>query len=153
MSRPRKAPDPQRHRPCARCGIAHPVAAIWPEGRICQYCYCEAIRTFGTCTDCGHVGVLPGRSPAGGETCRTCSNIEINVDCVEYGAEAELYRQGRCRRCELTREAERLLTPDGLPERPELRAIVTALTGMKRPNSGVTWIRQSHAQSILGDLG
>ena len=36
---------------------------------------------------------------------------------------------------------------------PQLQVIVDALTAMQRPNSGLTWIRQSHVHSVLRELG
>jgi integrase len=35
---------------------------------------------------------------------------------------------------------------------PQLQVIVDALTTMHRPNSGLTWIRQPHVQSVLREL-
>lgn len=153
MSRPKKAPQPDLYEPCARCFGAYELGAIWPEGRVCQYCYRAAMRTNGTCATCGHKGVLPGLTADGLPTCRECSHISLNVDCRECGLEGEIYRAGRCWRCELRREAEALLTPPGSPERVELRALVEAIATMERPNSGVTWIRQTHVKPLLASLG
>jgi hypothetical protein len=125
--------------------------ATWPDGYICGYCYQAAKRTTGICA-CGHQGVLPGLIN-GQPACRRCSGVKLNVDCVSCGAEAELYSGGRCQRCVLGAAAQRLLTnPDTGLIPPQLQVIVDALTAMHRPNSGLTWIRQRHVQSVLREL-
>jgi hypothetical protein len=49
--------------------------------------------------------------------------------------------------------AQRLLTnPDTGLIAPQLQVIVDALTAMDRPNSGLTWIRKHHVQSVLREL-
>ena len=49
--------------------------------------------------------------------------------------------------------AQRLLTdPDTGLIAPQLQIIVDALAAMHRPNSGLTWIRQAHVQSVLREL-
>lgn len=148
MSRPRPAPDPNKHPVCARCREAYPRAAIWPDGGICQYCYMKAKRTRGTCASCGHVGILPGLNWDNEALCRSCTGIRLNVDCVECGAEEELYRGGRCWRCELQREAKALLSPANAPK-GKVKSLIDAIAGMSRPNSGLTWIRQAHVRDVL----
>jgi hypothetical protein len=152
VARPRKPEDPQRWPiACARCNGHYELVATWPDGSICGYCYQAAKRTTGICA-CGHQRVLPGLindRPA----CRRCSGVRLNVDCVSCGAEGELYSGGRCQRCVLGATAQRLLTnPDTGLIAPQLQVIVDALTAMHRPNSGLTWIRQSHVQSVLREL-
>jgi hypothetical protein len=72
----------------------------------------------------------------------------LNVDCVSCGDEAELYSGRRCQRCLLGATAQRLLThPDTGVLAPQLQVIVDALAAMKRPNSNLTRIRQSHARA------
>jgi hypothetical protein len=112
----------------------------------------QAKRTRGACANCGHVGVLPGRDDEDQPTCRTCSGIRLNVDCVECGAEAELYRGGRCLACELRKEATLLLSADRVPS-PAITKLIDALAAMPRPNSGLTWIRQPHIQRMLTQFG
>ncbi|OOK74272.1 hypothetical protein BZL30_4655 [Mycobacterium kansasii] len=152
MARPKKREDPQRWPiRCARCDGHYELVASWPDGSICGYCYQAAKRTIGICA-CGHEGVLPGLiddRPA----CRRCSGVKLNVDCVTCGAEAELYSGGRCQRCVLGATAQRLLTdPDTGLIAPQLQVLVDALTAMHRPNSGLTWIRKPHVQSVLREL-
>lgn len=152
MSRPRKPGDPHRWPvACGRCGGHHQISACWPDGPVCVYCYQQAKRTTGTCA-CGHVGVLPGvldRAPA----CRTCSGVRLNVDCAGCGAEAELHSVGRCWSCVLAATVDRLLTnPTSGTMAVELVPVATALKSMRRANSGLTWIRQSHVTAFLTGL-
>lgn len=152
MARPRKPSDPTAWPvPCGRCGGHYRIVANWPDGGVCGYCYQQAKRTRGTCR-CGHVGVLPGLvddEPA----CRGCSGVKLNVDCTGCGAEDELYRGGRCQRCELGDQVDRLLTnPSTGLMAPELTPMANALKAMSRPNSGLTWIRQRHVTRFLLDL-
>jgi hypothetical protein len=136
---------------CARCGRTPARSAAWPDGRICNRCYIAAKRTRGTCAQCGHTGVLPGRS-GDGNLCRTCSGIRLNVDCVQCGAEEELYRAGRCWHCTLGHIVDDVLAgPDGhIPA--QLEPLAAAIKGMERVNSGITWIRQPHVDRFLRTL-
>ena len=46
---------------CDRCGrSAGKLRSRWPEGGICGTCFHAAVRTTGTCPNCGHHGMLPG---------------------------------------------------------------------------------------------
>jgi hypothetical protein len=149
MSRPRKPEDPGRWpEPCARCAGHHQIAARWPDGGICGYCYQQAKRTRGTCA-CGHTGVLPGVIN-GAPVCRGCSGVVLNIDCTKCAAEDELYRGGRCQRCELGLQVDTLFThpTTGVLAAP-LIPMATALKAMDRPNSGLTWIRQKHVTAFL----
>jgi len=152
MARPRKPENPALWpEQCARCRGHYPLVANWPDGTICGYCYQAAKRTVGICA-CGHQGVLPGivnDRPA----CRPRSGVTLNVDCVACGDEAEIYSGGKCQRCVLGDTAAQLLTnPDTGVVAPQLQVIIDALTAMRRPNSGLTWIRQSHIQKVLRQL-
>ncbi|WP_418063033.1 hypothetical protein [Pimelobacter simplex] len=152
MARPRKASDPNQWPiPCCRCGDHHQIVATWPDGGVCSYCYQQAKRTRGTCA-CGHTGVLPGlidEQPA----CRRCSGVKLNVDCNTCGAEDELYRGSRCWSCELAVLVDELFTnPRTGLILAELAPVAAALKSMKRPNSGVTWIRQRHVTAFLRAL-
>ncbi len=152
MPRPRKASDPPTWpEPCGRCAEHHQIAVRWPDGGICGYCYQQAKRTRGTCA-CGHEGVLPGRVdtlPA----CRSCSGVQLNIDCIGCGREDELHSGNRCWSCILAATVDRLLSPpDNQPPSPALRAVATALKSMKRANSGMTWIQQPHVTAFLQQL-
>lgn len=152
MARPRKPSDPLTWpQPCSRCGEHHRLVASWPDGRVCGYCYLAAKRTRGTCT-CGHTGVLPGRIE-GRATCRTCSGVKLNVDCTSCGAEDELHSGGHCWGCVLSRTVDRLLTNPATGQmHPVLVPVAGALKAMERPNSGLTWINQSHVTAFFADL-
>ncbi len=79
--------------------------------------------------------------------------MTLNTDCVTCGAEAELYRSGRCLHCELN-----LVVDSGLADpvtgktAPELIAICEAMKHMKRANSGLTWIKQPHVLGFFKEL-
>ncbi|MGX6509586.1 Fis family transcriptional regulator [Rhodococcus sp. SJ-2] len=152
MVRPRKPSDPDAWPiPCTRCRGHYPIAANWPDGPICNYCYQQAKRTRGTC-GCGHTGVLPGVLD-GHPVCRRCSGIALNLDCRVCGVEDELYRGGRCQRCELASLVDDLLTdPQSGTIVAELAPVAVALKAMARPNSGITWIRQRHVTAFLEGL-
>jgi hypothetical protein len=152
MTRPRKPDEPDRYPPCSRCQRAYQPAVCWPDGGICIYCYQQAKRTRGSCSNCGHEGVLPGRAADGGLTCRSCSGIQLNVDCVRCGAEQELYSGGLCWPCTLSdRVDEALAGPTGTI-REELVPMAAALKNMARPNSGVTWIQQKPVMAVFRQL-
>ena len=153
MSRgPRQAGDPVRFPdPCARCGGHHQTAAVWPDGRVCGYCYMAAKRRTGRCR-CGHDGVLPGLID-GQPVCRRCSGIKLNVDCRQCGAEGELHSDGRCWRCTLVDAVEEALTdPATGGVDPSLRPLADAIAQMPRPNSGLTWLRQPHVTEFMSQL-
>lgn len=152
MARPRKPPAPSLYLPCPRCQLEYEPVVRWPDGAICGYCYQQAKRTRGTCATCGHIGVLPGRTPTGENTCRRCSGIRINVDCVECGTEDELYRAGLCWRCTLGKHVDRVLAGDDGSIKPALLPLADALKQMSRPNSGLTWIRQQPVDDLLKRL-
>jgi hypothetical protein len=101
LARPKPLPDPGKYTPCQRCEQAYQTVALWQGQPICNYCYLAGKRTTGRCVRCRHVGICPGRTPTGELLCRKCSGIRLNVDCVQCGDEAELYRAGHCWRCEL----------------------------------------------------
>lgn len=152
MTRPRKASDPELWPiPCARCDEHHRIAANWPDGGICVYCYQQAKRTRGTCR-CGHAGVLPGRID-GHPACRRCSDVRVNVDCRSCGTEDDLYSGGSCWTCSLGRAVDRALTdPTTGSVSRELAPLAQGLKSMKRANSGLTWIRQPHVTAFLQQL-
>jgi len=143
---PRKArarkhpPDPGRWNPCARCAQCYPAAARWPEGPICRYCLGAAQRREGTCVTCGHHGMVPGLTASGEPTCLRCSGIPLNLTCHSCGEETVLGGVN-CWRCVLGSMVRDLLAgPDGnVPA--ELEPLAAAICSMRRPNSGVTWLR------------
>lgn len=151
MARPRKPEDPERWLPCERCGEHRECVVTWQGLEICGYCYQAAKRTRGVCA-CGHNGVLPGIIN-GRPACRACSGIKLNVDCVECGAEEELYAKGRCWRCVFGSTIDRIPTnPETGSINEDLKPFAAALKSMKRANSGLTWINQPHVTAFLTEL-
>ena len=151
-ARPRAPQDPEQWPvSCDRCGEHRRIAAAWPDGRVCRYCYLQAKRTRGTCA-CGHTGVLPGRID-GAPTCRQCSGVSVNVDCRTCGAEDELYTGTECWRCVLATSVDELLTNPRTGVMTEaLVPMAHALKSMTRANSGLTWIRWPHVSTFLEQL-
>lgn len=155
MARPRQyQPEPGRWPPCARCGDCYMTAARWPEGPVCTYCYNKAKHRRGACAACPHEGVLPGLDAAGAPICRSCSGIDVPLDCRRCGAEDTLYRAGTCQRCALGDDLTALLAgPDGALT-PELARLHAALTGMPEPRSGIAWLRMNpKVPALLRSLG
>ena len=141
MARPRKPEDPQRHKPCDRCGGCYPQARRWPEGRICTYCYLAARVRRGRCATCDHDGILPGLDSQGRPTCRRCSGIQLKVDCLKCGAEDALIRADTCVRCVLRDDLRALLAGADGRVNPVFDPFVELVAGMPKPASGVAWLR------------
>jgi hypothetical protein len=153
VARPKPPPDPTQYADCERCGQAYKTVAWWQDTQICAYCYLAGKRTTGRCVQCGHIGICPGRTDAGQYLCRACSGIQLNVDCVLCGDEAELYRAGHCWRCELALQVDQLLTdPTTGSISKQLEPLASALKTMTRPNSGVTWLRNKQVRSTLQQI-
>ena len=98
---------------------------------------------MGRCAGCEHEGVLPGVS-TDGPTCRNCSGITLNVDCVRCGNEDELYSRGRCWRCTLSDLVDETLAGQ-FGSAPNLEAlplgdgvVETELSGSERVRVKVT---------------
>jgi hypothetical protein len=127
MPRPRRRqPDPARFPPCARCGQCYPGGAdSWPEGRACKYCYLQARLRTGTCAGCGALTSLPGLNATGQPACPRCSGIPPPASAAAAAAGARL--------------------PPGL--------LAGGLVSMRRPQSGVVWLRRSAiTRETLRDL-
>jgi hypothetical protein len=153
MTRPRtEQPDPARWPPCVRCGVCYQRHVEWPEGRVCKYCSEAARVTEGTCTTCGHTGVMPGLTATGELQCLRCSKIPIDLTCNECGQEQPIPRGRRCWRCRLREKVEQCLAVDGKIS-PQLQPLADSLISMPRANSGWVWLRNSpRAATILNEL-
>lgn len=153
--RPRnKSPEPGRWDACARCAEHYAPVARWPEGPVCMYCYNAARRREGTCTDCGHVGMVPGINAAGEPLCLRCSELPLNLTCTRCRAETWLAKGATCWRCLLDDMVRDLLSgPDGVVTE-KLELLVSAIVSMPRANSGVTWIRANpRVREMLSAVG
>jgi hypothetical protein len=154
MPRPRRRqPDPARFPPCVRCGQCYPGGAgRWPEGRVCKYCYLQARLRTGICAGCGALTSLPGLTAAGQPACTRCSGIPARFRCG-CGREVTAGEYGRCWWCVLTGlVTDALAGPGGqVPDR--LRPLADGLVSMRRPQSGVVWLRRSAiTRQALRDL-
>jgi len=154
MPRPRRRqPDPARFPPCARCGKCYPGGADgWPEGRVCKYCYLEARLCTGTCVGCGALTSLPGLNATGQPACTRCSGIPARFRCG-CGREVTAGERGRCWWCVLTALVTDVLAGPGGEVPAQLRPLAEGLMSMRRPQSGVVWLRRSAiTREILRDL-
>lgn len=142
-----------RDDPCARCGWNIPrLAASWPEGRLCNICYYDAVHTRGTCADCLQDRLLPGLRAADGEPiCSTCAEIPVDFHCERCDTEAARHRGRLCARCALRDDLHELL--GGVPDQSALRGLVDALCAVDRPESIIVWKRSPKVQELLRGLG
>jgi len=142
-----------RDDPCARCGRNIPrLAATWPEGRLCNVCYFDAIHTRGTCPECLQDRLLPGRPNADGHPlCSTCAEIPYDFHCERCDVEAGHHRGRLCARCALRDHLHGLL--GGVPTDPALVGLVDALCASDRPESIIVWKRSAKVQDLLRGLG
>lgn len=141
-----------REDPCARCGRNIPrLAARWPEGRLCNICYFDAIHTRGICPECLQDRLLPGPPNADGQPiCATCAELSYDFHCDRCGAEAGHHRGRLCARCALRDDIQGLL--GGEPSAPALVGLVDALCASERPESIIVWKRSSKVQALLRGL-
>lgn len=147
-------PDPTRHPACTRCKDHYPVAAHWPEGPVCSYCYQAAKRTEGTCAGCGHTGMTPGRDDVEGPLYPRCSKIPLDLTCNRCGDETWLAKANVCWRCLLDDIVRGLLSGPNGTVSPELEPLAAAIIAMPRANSGVTWIHANpKVRELLRALG
>lgn len=142
-----------REDPCARCGRNIPrLAARWPEGRLCNICYFDAIHTRGICPGCLQDRLLPGQPNADGQPiCATCAELSYDFHCDRCDAEAGHQRGRLCARCALRDDLQGLL--GGEPSAPALVGLVDALCASDRPESIIVWKRSSKVQALLRGLG
>jgi hypothetical protein len=151
--RRRRQPDPARFPPCARCGQCYPGGADgWPVGRVCKYCYLQARLRTGTCAGCGALTSLPGLDDAGQPICTRCSGIPARFRC---GCRREVTagERGRCWWCVLTQLVTDILAGPGGQVPAQLQPLADGLVSMRRPQSGVVWLRRSViARQTLQDL-
>lgn len=144
MPRPRhRQPDPARFPPCVRCGQCYPGGADgWPEGRVCKYCYLQARLRAGICADCGALTSLPGVNATGQPTCTRCSGIPARFRC---GCRREVTagERGQCWWCVLAELVTDVLAGPGGETPSHLRPLADGLVSMRRPQSGVVWLRRS----------
>lgn len=142
-----------RDDPCARCGRNIPrLAARWPEGRLCNICYFDAVHTRGTCPECLQDRLLPGPANADGHAiCSTCAEIPFDFHCERCDVEAGHHRGRLCARCVLRDDLHELL--GGVPTDAGLIGLVDALCASDRPESIIVWKRSSKVQELLRGLG
>ena len=154
MPRPRRRqPDPARFAPCAGCGQCYPGGTDgWPEGRVCKYCYLQARLRTGICAGCSALTSLPGLKAAGQPACTRCSGIPARFRCG-CGREVTSGERGSCWWCVLAGLVADALAGSGGEIPAQLRQLADGLVSMRRPQSGVVWLRRSTiARQTLRDL-
>jgi hypothetical protein len=139
-----------RDDPCARCGRNIPrLAARWPEGRLCNICYFDAIHTRGTCPECLQDRLLPGPPNADGlPICSACADIPYDFHCERCDVEAGHHRGRLCARCALRDDLHGLL--GGAPSNPGWSDSSTRSvhrTGLSRSSSGSARSRSRHSSA------
>lgn len=150
MSRP-YATDEQYERwfitECCRCGRRRNKAGSWPDGHVCRTCSDRAVQTRGTCPGCGQDRALPGRRPADGAAiCTGCAGFSQSFACARCGFEDKLHRGRLCSRCALANRVAELLDDGSGRIRPELTPLAGALVTMRKPLSGLKWLRAGSGQ-------
>jgi hypothetical protein len=106
----------------------------------------------GTCAGCGALTSLPGLDATGQPTCSRCSGIPARFRCG-CGREVTAGERGRCWWCVLSELVTDVLADPGGEVPAHLRPLADGLVSMRRPQSGVVWLRRSTtAREALRDL-
>lgn len=132
--------------------MAAKIRVTWPDGPVCGICFTTALRTHGTCPDCGKDRLLPGRTADGVDICKDCAGITTNMTCESCGTETERFRAGHCIRCVLRTDLDALLQPRTPPDL-SLKRLIGVLAGAARPESIYTWVRGANTKELLTGLG
>jgi hypothetical protein len=143
-------PGSRRARVAAAATPAAPRAGR--RGRVCEYCYLQARLRTGTCAGCGALTSLPGLNAAGQPACPRCSGIPARFRCGR-GREVTAGERGRCWWCVLAGLVTDVLPGPGGQVPTHLRPLADGLVSMRRPQSGVVWLRRSAmTRETLRDL-
>jgi hypothetical protein len=121
-------------------------------GRVCKYCYLQARLRTGSCAGCGALTSLPGLNTTGQPACPRCGGIPARFRCG-CGREVTAGERGRCWWCVLAELVTDVLAGPGEEVPAHLRPLADGLVSMRRPQSGVAWLRRSTiACQTLRDL-
>jgi len=124
----------------------------WPEGRLCSGCFTKACETYGRCAGCGIQRLVPGIGKNGEALCTTCAGGLGDFTCTRCGIEGWRYYAGICGRCVLKDRLTVILDDGTGAIRAELVPFFDSVCAMSRPRSGIQWLNQPHAPSILRAL-
>jgi hypothetical protein len=148
--------SPRNTAVCAHCGQDRPPVVRWPEGPVCDTCYCRALRHRGECGTCGQQRRLvfpPG--PAAG-TCSDCADLLLTHVCALCGVEDRLFEKGTCARCSLRRRTAALISDAAGQDAPDVPAVLSgvieAIAAARTPYSALNWLRTGAAAVILADV-
>ncbi|MEU0394927.1 hypothetical protein ABZ208_19535 [Streptomyces sp. NPDC006208] len=171
--------DPVVRERCSRCGKLRPIAHRSEADQLCQHC--RPVR-HGTCSLCGlHKTIeisqatgLPWCAACAGRwmRCSSCSTVAPvragtlarpvcarchNPDpafwrsCGRCGSGWQL-TTAACQRCRLDLHLADLLAGSEEQIRPDLLTLRTALLGVERPDSALTWIRRPDVLAVITRL-
>lgn len=139
-------------RDCARCARHGHFAARWPDGHVCRTCHDRALRTYGSCPDCGNDAVLAGLAD-GVAICMSCAGFTVSYACSRCGVEGKLHGGRLCTRCALHDRLDELLGDGTGRVRPELLPLHDALLSVSNPRAGLSWLRTPAPADLLHRLG
>lgn len=133
--------------------MANQLRVYWPGDQLCNSCFYTAMRTHGSCPNCGHDGVLPGRQNRTDPrpVCLTCAGIPGNYTCRACGREGEIYRRGECARCALRDDLCKILLHHPA-DTIAMQTLIEVLCGVDRPESILTWKRNVKVLKLLGGI-
>nr|UAX58523.1 XRE family transcriptional regulator [Streptomyces sp. A144] len=156
----RKPPDgalycdacrPRSTATCVDCGRTRPLKATWPVGTLCNTCYRRRTRTPASCSGCGTLRVLVGRSELGQDLCGPCSGTEIGYACRRCGFPGNIYADGCCGRCVVSDRVQDLLSNEDGNLASQLRPLKEKLTAAN-PWAVGNWLTTSKGARLLADL-
>lgn len=138
---------------CVRCDRADRTIGVrWPEGPLCIQCYHAARGRVGACSGCHVDRTVPGLDAEGAPLCIDCAGLPIDLRCRRCGEEGDRLERDICTRCTL-RDRLSVLLDDGTGRvATPMLPIFDAVVAMRRPLSGVWWLRNPAVCALLRDL-
>ena len=129
-------------RPCVRCRNDRAIAANWPDGAVCYYCYRTARTEWAWCGACGEWRITPGRDKDGHQLCTQCSGLGLSLDlvCPSCGKENGRWTATQCPRCWVHGALEGVLFDASGQVASALVALHETLTDAMTPNVAQKWL-------------
>lgn len=145
---------PPRLSTCAYCGRDDQrTAAMWPLGPACPRCYGNLRDTPRRCPSCGQTRALIGADQHGDPAvCGPCVGFATDFGCTTCGVDCVARGQGRCARCVLVAELDRLPHMGIGNTHPQLATLKQALLAVDKPVVALRWIRSGTGSRLLGEL-
>jgi hypothetical protein len=172
--------DPANLEDCTRCSRRLRVAVRTAHGPVCQNC---RTRPLLACSICGREKPCEISRATGQPWCENCQNrwrrcsacgtmaaahggtrgTPLCASCVNPGPgfwdrcpechETWVLSPRPCQRCVLARHIRRLLGNEEGQVRPDLAALLKALTEAERPDNAIAWVRRPRVREILAAIG